>query len=189
MIQTTIAEPTPEELEAVLSRPDAQYEIVDGEIVEKPDVSMRAQWIALGFFRRIDEFIRANRLGWAGHELKFLLDPARPLSRQPDVSFVSYERWPAGKRWANEGDWPVVPDLAIEILSLHDRGGKTSKKVREYFRYGVKQVWLIQPETCEVSIYTAPKRVQILDEEDTLDGGDVLPGFRLAVADLFKDEE
>ncbi len=188
MNRTVHAEPTPEELEAVLSHPDASFEIVDGEIVEKSNVSIRAQWIALGLFRHIDEFVRANRLGWAGHELKFLLDPARPLSRQPDVSFVSYERWPAGKRWADEGDWPVVPDLAIEILSPHDRGGKVSKKVREYFRYGVRQVWLIQPETSEVSIYTAPKRVQILDEEDAIEGGDVLPGLRLAVADLFKDE-
>lgn len=185
MIGHPALEPSPEELARVLSHPDAFYEIVDGKIVEKAPMSIRSRWLGLMLYRRIDDHVRAHKLGWAGHNLMFVLDPARPLSRQPDVAFVSFDRWPADRDWDAEGEWPVVPDLAIEIVSPHDRHGESAKKIREYFRYGVRQVWVIQPETREVTVYHSPKQIQVFDGDDTIDGGDILPGFRVRVSDLF----
>jgi Uma2 family endonuclease len=185
MIGRSALEPSPEELERALSHRDAFYEIVDGKIVEKPPTSIRSRWLALQIYDLIRDFVRARNPGWAGHELMFILDPARPLCRQPDVSFVSYGRWPADREWDEEGEWPVVPDLAIEIVSPHDRQGESAKKIREYFRYGVRQLWMVQPETCEITVYRSPKKMEGFDGDDVIDGGDVLPGFQVRVSDLF----
>ncbi len=186
MIRAGLPMVTPEELDAVLSREDAPYEIVDGEIVEKPEIGIFARWVGLRLFSLIKDIVESNHLGWAGHELMFILDASRPLTRQPDVSFVSYARWAEDREWGMEGEWDVVPDLAIEIVSPHDRSSRVAKKLQDYFRYGVRQVWHLQPETATVTIYRSPKQVEILDATDTLDGGDILPGFRVPVADLFR---
>ncbi|MDB5349929.1 MAG: hypothetical protein JWN86_1176 [Planctomycetota bacterium] len=186
MIKVVASDPTAEELEAILSHPNAFYEIVDGEIVEKPQMSAFSRLIARRLFKALDEIATAQRLGTAVHEWMLVLDPARPLKRQPDVAFVSFERWPVDREIPEEGEWETIPDLAVEILSPRDLGRKTARKIREYFRYGVKQVWIIQPETREIYVYESPKRILVLDEEDDLDGGEIVRGFRLPVAELFR---
>src|SRR4051812_12921039 len=85
MIRIVASDPTPEELEAALSNPDAFYEVVDGEIVEKPQMSAFSRWIALRLYESLRDSARAGGLGVAVHEVMLVLDPARPLKRQPDV--------------------------------------------------------------------------------------------------------
>lgn len=161
-------------------------EVVDGEIVELPDMSIFAYVIALRLRDALSAYAETHRRGVAAHEWVFVLDAARPLKRKPDAAFVSFDRWPEDREIPEQGDWQVVPDLAIEVISPSDLNRDVSQKVREYFRYGVRQVWIIQPEARQVLVYLSPKSIEVFDRDDVLDGGDILPGFRMPVAELFR---
>jgi len=76
-------------------------------------------------------------------------------------------------------------DLVVEVLSESNTPGEMQCKRREYFKAGVRLVWLINPETRSVDIYTDVDSVTIRGEADTLDGDVVLPGFTLALRELF----
>jgi Uma2 family endonuclease len=80
---------------------------------------------------------------------------------------------------------PVAPDLAVEVLSPSDRMAEAPSKVTMYLQAGVQLVWLLDPETRTISIFRPDAAPRTLYENDTLDGGDVLPGFSVSVAELF----
>ncbi len=105
--------------------------------------------------------IRPSR--WRGHD------------RLPDVSFISVDRLPA------EGElltaWAIVPDLAVEVVSPNDIYQKLMNKVFEYLDAGVKEVWLVAPESRTVTIYYSFTEVKILTERDELTCEKLLPGF------------
>ncbi len=84
--------------------------------------------------------------------------------------------------------WDMVPDLAIEIVSPSNAADQVQEKVHEYFRAGVNRVWVIDPGQQEVYDYASPTEIQVLQLCHELDGGDLIPGFRLPVAVLFEDE-
>ena len=77
------------------------------------------------------------------------------------------------------------PDLAIEVISPDDRRELIGDKLRDYLAAGVRLVWLVDPESRTVMVYTGNTRGVEYVETDTLDGGDVLSGFTCPVADLF----
>ena len=81
--------------------------------------------------------------------------------------------------------WAVIPDLAIEIISLTNSADEVADKLEEYFKAGVRQVWVVYPRHSKVYDYSSTTAVRVLAPGDELDGGDVLPGFRLSVTDLF----
>jgi Uma2 family endonuclease len=76
--------------------------------------------------------------------------------------------------------------LAVEILSPSNTTREMRLKVREYFESGVRLVWIIDPVKRTAEVYSAPEVKRSLTESGTLDGGDVLPGFRLPLAKLFE---
>lgn len=185
MAIVTAAEPTPDALRAALSEPDALYEIVDGQIVEVPGMSVYASVIARRLMEAIRAAARPARLGAAMIETMFILDAEKNLRRRPDVAFVSTERWPFARPLPTEGDFEVVPDLVIEVVSPQDRGGEIAKKTREYFRHNVRQVWIVLPETREIAIYRSPKTIEVFEEGDEFTAEDLLPGLRIRMDDLF----
>jgi Uma2 family endonuclease len=79
----------------------------------------------------------------------------------------------------------LAPDLAVEILSRSNTVAEMRLKRQDYFAAGVRLVWEVDPEARTVSVYTAPANPTVLAETDTLDGGAVLPGFTLALGELF----
>ncbi len=107
------------------------------------------------------------------------------LVRGPDVCFTSWEKRPErtvpGKQIAD-----LIPDLVVEVLSLKNTRGEIARKLKEYFFAGVRLVWVIDPPTRTAHVYTSPDAKTVVGEKGTLDGGDVLPGFTLAVAKLFE---
>jgi Uma2 family endonuclease len=82
-----------------------------------------------------------------------------------------------------------APNLAVEILSPDDRMTDVMDKLRFYLLHGVRLVWLIDPENRTVTVMTSVSEARILSEDDTLDGGDVLPGFTCAVRDILPPAE
>jgi Uma2 family endonuclease len=103
--------------------------------------------------------------------------------RIPDVSSVAKERLP--EDGVPEGFWPFAPDLAVEIVSPNDHGGEVRAKAREYLAAGTRLVWVLWPRRQAIGVYPASDDLREHGLDDELDGGIVLPGFRVRVTDLF----
>ncbi|MBV8076897.1 MAG: Uma2 family endonuclease, partial [Planctomycetaceae bacterium] len=108
------------------------------------------------------------------------------LVRIPDVAFASWDRFAEG-RIPLDPIPDLVPDLVVEVVSEGNTVAETDRKRREYFRAGVRLVWMIEPKDRTAAVFTSPEQSARLDEAQTLDGGAVLPGFALPLRDLFAE--
>lgn len=163
---------------------DALTEVVDGAIVEKA-VSAGTTWIAARIDQRLGPFVEDNRLGIVVPEMMFILDRDRDLKRRPDAAFVSAERWPVDNNPPMEGDWDVIPDLAVEVVSPNDMASAVAAKVREYLRYGVREVWVVYPGTQEVYVHDAVGSFRVVGLAGALETP-LVPGWRLPLTTLFR---
>ncbi len=100
---------------------------------------------------------------------------------------MSYALWPRDRKVDSRNGMDVAPDLAIEVVSPSNKADEVIGKVREYFQAGALRVWIVYPSVRQVYVYESSKKVAILGEGDDLDGGDLVPGFRLSLAELFED--
>jgi Uma2 family endonuclease len=166
---------------------DLLYEVVDGQVVEKTMGSREIE-IASILDQYLGPFARASRLGRSLVEFIFRINVAKDLQRRPDVAFVSHARWPFRRRVPNVPVWDMVPDLAVEVISPSNTAFEVQKKIHDYFEAGVTRVWVVYPDQAEVYVFVSPTQIQVLGLGQELDGGDLLPGFRLPVAALFEDD-
>jgi Uma2 family endonuclease len=175
---------TEADLIAVNERGEGLCELVDGLLVEKGMGYTESDltFILAGFLRA---FIVPRNLGLlSGPDGGMRLFAG--LVRMPDVAFASWDRIP-GRRRPTEPIAGFAPDLAIEVLSRSNTKKEMARKRREYFQAGVRLVWEVDPRARTVAVYEGPERPTILEVGQTLDGGEVLPGFALTLADLFAD--
>lgn len=109
------------------------------------------------------------------------------LVRIPDVSFISSNRLPDG-RVPREPIPDLAPDLAVEVISRHNTRKEMDRKLHDYFTAGVQLVWYVyHSPRREARVYVGPTEYSTVDEAGALDGGAVLPGFALALKDLFAE--
>ena len=128
--------------------------------------------------------MEANELGMTfGAETGFVVERDPDSVLGIDASFVSSERLKSVEDF--DKFLPFAPDLAVEVLSPGNTVTEMDEKIAMYFAAGSQLVWIINPKRRTVAIYTSPFNVRILGEHDTLDGGDVLPGFGLELSKLF----
>jgi Uma2 family endonuclease len=168
---------------------DVLYEVVNGQRREVPPMGAFEAHIATRLSRFLGNHAWAQRLGNVEVEMTFRLDAATDLQRRPDVSFVSYDRWPRGRPVPRTSFWDVVPDLAVEVVSPTNTATEILDKIDEFFRAGVRLVWVIYPVKEQIYVYESRTVIRVLTLGDELDGGAVLPGFRLPLATLFHDED
>jgi Uma2 family endonuclease len=169
---------------------EAMFEIVNGQLVEMEPISVYSVRIAALIYGHLFNYCLTHKCGEAVMENLFLLPLAKPRSRRPDVAYVSFDRWPAQKSMPVEGEsWHVVPDLAVEILSPHDRANKLERKLNEYFDAGVRHVWVVHPEAQLVEIYKSRYDVQLFKAAEELVDDEILPGFRFRVSAVFPPAE
>jgi Uma2 family endonuclease len=161
---------------------DKLFELVDGTLVEKV-MGLPESALAMRIGRFLANFAEEKDLGEVtGPDGTLQLEPG--LVRLPDVAFISSHRLPGG-RLPDEPVPALVPDLAVEVLSENNTPEEMKRKVREYCFAGSALVWLVDPRKRTIDVYTAPDERTTLTEGDTLDGGAVLPGLALPVADVF----
>ena len=164
-------------------------ELVDGTLVEKP-VGFWESIIAGKLIHYFNAFVLPRDLGFVSGEAGMMrLLPGR--IRLPDVAFVSAERM-AATADANVPVPRLAPDLAVEVLSESNTDAEIAQKLREYFASGTRLAWIIDRSPPTVAVYRAPGGPSFVLDLDgtldgTLDGEDVLPGFTLPVADLFRN--
>ncbi len=106
--------------------------------------------------------------------------------RAPDVSFTRTARIPGGRPGTGYGS--VAPDLCVEIISPSERPADIADKLNDYFDNGASVVWHVFPETQSVTVWTSATERRSLNAEDSLDAGDLLPGFFCRVSDIFTQE-
>jgi Uma2 family endonuclease len=116
-------------------------------------------------------------------------DPGTKLGRDPDilrgpdVGVIRTERRPEGK---GEAGWlEGAPDVVIEVVGDTQSVSDLGKKAAEYLAAGARAVWVLDPEPRRVMVFSPPDRVHVLGPDETLEGGEALPGFRCVVAELF----
>lgn len=173
------------ELEASSAELDERlYEVVNGQRVEIEPMGAFESVLASVLLRFLSSHAHSNKLGVAVGETLFVLDGVRKLKRRPDVAFVSYARWPETTVERAEA-WNVVPDLAVEVISPTNLAVAVDEKIVEYFEAGVQLVWVLYPTTGRVHVYDSANSVRVVEQSGELDGGQVLPGFRLAIQSLF----
>ncbi len=164
------------------ARENRLCELVDGVLVEKT-VGYYESRVALLLGHFIELFLGEHDLGIVlGTDGTLRLMPG--LVRIPDVSFISWEKFP-NRELPAEPIPDLVPDLAVEVLSEGNTAEEMRRKFREYFKAGVRLVWLIDPATRTAEIYSSPRKKTILRADQGLEGGAVLPGFRLSLQELF----
>jgi Uma2 family endonuclease len=173
---------TAEELERFPSD-DNRYELVAGRLVPMTPVSFAHGRTVIQFGALLHEYIRKRKLGVVVTEVGFILAIDPDTVRAPDLAFLRQERIPTPDP---RGFWPGAPDLAVEVLSPDDRAGEIRSKVDEYFARGVHVVLVIDPDPRSVEVHRPSRAPITLAETDTLDLGDVLPGFRCSVAEIFE---
>ncbi|HEX8202387.1 MAG TPA: Uma2 family endonuclease [Isosphaeraceae bacterium] len=159
-------------------------ELIDGVLVEKA-MGFPESLLALALGGLLRGFVRPRNLGLvSGADGTMRLFPG--LVRIPDVAFASWDRIP-GRKMPIVPIPDMVPDLAVEVLSEGNTAAEMARKRREYFDAGVRLVWMIDPRTRTATVFTGPEQATMLDEAQTLDGGEVLPGFRLPLRELFAE--
>lgn len=184
-----IAQPAPglgteNDLLRLDAREDRLCELIHGVIVEKAS-SVWSGLLSMALGSELLKFVHARNLGLVtAASAPFRLVPG--LVRLPDVAFASWDRLP-GRRVPRESIPSLAPDLAVEFLCDGKTPGELTRKRREYFEAGVRLVWMIDPRARTTRVFEPDRPSIALDISGVLDGGDVLPGFRLPLTGLFAE--
>lgn len=163
---------------------DKQLELIDGELVVMSPSSGRNSGIAVAIASLIYFHVKQHNLGSVtgadgGYEV------GENTVLVPDVGFIQQARIP-------DGDfvfYPVPPDLAVEVISPSETRLSIQHKTRLYLEAGTQIVWNVYPEGETVDVVTLDENdtlnIAVLQTEQTIDGGEVLPGFSAEVKDFF----
>lgn len=160
------------------------FEFVDGVRVEKEPVAAYCVALVFELAALLRDFVKPRRLGLVNTEMLFVLSVEKKLNRRPDVSFVSKARI-QGQLPDQENAWNVIPDLAVEVVSPTNAADEIEKKVTEYLDAGVRQVWVLYPESRRLYMHRSRKEVSVVGADDLVSGGDLFPGLEFRLGEIF----
>ena len=162
---------------------------VRGELIRGVFCGIRASEarhsiVAMNIGYLLGMFVRPRHLGHlvaarTGVQLEWNPDTVREV----DCAYISYAKWPRGER--NPGYIQMPPGIVVEVVSSADYPPSVNDKARMWLSYGVPLVWVVNPGSRAVEVHQSDSPVVTLSENDTLDGGPVLPGFACSVRDIF----
>lgn len=174
--------------EELLRMPDdgSRYELVEGELRKMAPAGGEHGYLALEVAAELRNHVKANGLGRVyTAETGFKLSSNPDTVRAPDAAFVSRER--VEKAGKVRGYWPGAPDLAVEVVSPNDSYAQVTEKALAWLKAGCGMVLVVDPEEHAVTVYRSRDEIRVLTSGagDTIDGADVVPGWKLPVAELF----
>ncbi len=180
---TTLRRSTASELYAM---PDDgfRYELVKGELRQMSPAGGEHGAIVINVSLLLGQHVKSNSLGVCfGAETGFKIASDPDTVRAPDLAFVRRERIP--ETGIPKNFWATAPDLAVEVLSPGDTYSEVEEKVEDWLAAGARAVWVVDPKRRAVTVYRSLADVTRLWEADELDGGEVVPGFRCEVSEIF----
>jgi Uma2 family endonuclease len=170
----------------LLTLPDdglRRHELVRGELRQVSPVGRRHGEVAGRVFALLDPFLRRSGLGRVMVEVGFRLESDPDTVLGPDVAFLARERI---TEVGEEAFVAGPPELAVEVVSPGDTYNEVHEKALDWLAFGARLVWVVAPRRRTVSVYRASDDIVVLDAEATLDGGEVVPGWSVLVAELFE---
>lgn len=173
--------------EDLLRMPDDgfRYELLRGALRKMSPAGHFHGRIAGEIFLSLGNHVKATGLGRVyAAETGFKLDGNPDHVRAPDVAFVRQERVDSVQE--REGFWPGPPDLAVEVLSPGDSYSEVKEKALDWLSVDTRLVIVVDPCTRTATVYNSPSSSVALGVDDILDGGDVVPGWKLGIADIFE---
>jgi len=177
---------TAEAFAAFIARPenaDRWFELERGEIIELPPPKKPHGIVCGNVARLLGNFAITAKIGYVTtNDAGYITERGPDSVRGPDVAFWS-DREVIDPNDPHYTETP--PMVAVEVLSPDDRINRVNKKISEYLNSGVREVWVIDPVSRDIAIHRAGTGSQFLTDEHELQGGDVLPGFRCQVSDVF----
>jgi Uma2 family endonuclease len=184
-VSTTLTKPTT--ADELFAMPDDgfRYELVKGELEGKPFATAENGLVTMELAGPLYEHIRARDLGVAfaaGTGFKIESEPDTVLA--PAIAFVSKQHRQLAD--TTESYFEGSPDLAVEVPSREVTVVEIEEKIAAWLFAGTRMVWVVSPKRRTVTVYPSMTEIIVLTEKDTLDGGDVVPGFQIAVAELFQ---
>ena len=169
---------------AALHRDGWRAELIRGEIVTMPAAFTDHGKTAMRLGALVTTYVMLHNLGETfAAETGFLIANNPDTVRAPDFAFIQASRVTPAASSASWGQ--VMPDLVAEVVSSSDRGNEIDAKVRMWLDVGVHVVWVLYPQTRTILEYTLDAPLRILKDGDTLDGGEILPGFTAEVSVVF----
>ena len=172
--------------EELLRLPDSPYrhELVKGELITMSLPGEEHGAVIMNIAAPLAQYVKTNDLGLVyGAETGFQIERNPDTVLGADTAFVRKDR--VEKDGISKGYRFGAPDLVVEVISPSDNMKKVERKVQQWLSGGARIVWTVDPKTRTVTVYEGPDPVTVLGEADDLTGADVVPGFRLPVAEIF----
>jgi Uma2 family endonuclease len=169
-----------------LPRGEFRYELVDGELKKMSPAGQKHGRITVRLTEPLAKHVRTHQLGQVyAAETGFKLKSNPDTVRAADIAFVRRERLEV--MGETESYWPAAPDLAVEVNSPSDTVREIEKKVMEWLEFGSQLVWVVSSKLHTVTVYRSLTDIVTLTEKDTLDGGEIVPGFQISIAEIFAE--
>jgi Uma2 family endonuclease len=168
----------------VLNTPGlGRCELICGELIMMSPAGFEHGRIVINISIPLGNYVKHQELGvLTGAETGFQISSDPDTVRAPDIGFIRADRVPAAPI---QGFFPGAPDLAVEVLSPNDRASEVLSKVKDWLAAGCRAVWVADPDAHTVSVYRTRDDKVFWQVADELSGEDVLPGFKLPVAEIF----
>jgi len=161
-----------------------RYELVRGVLRRMTPAGNQHGKLAMKIGAHLFQYVEQNNLGTVyAAETGFRLSSNPDTVRAPDVAFVSARR--IEEVGESQGYWPGAPDLAVEVISPEDVYAEGEEKVLDWLEAGTRLVAVVNPRKRTVTVYRSLSDIVVLTDENILDGSDVVPGWKMAVKDLF----
>lgn len=162
------------------------FELVGGEL-RRLNVSTESSRVAGKVYNRLENHCEPKNIAWVFPEgTSYQCFPDEPTRvRRPDTSLIALERMPPDS-YEDEGHCSTVPDLVVEVISIHDNARDVEDKIEEWLAAGVKLLWEVYPNTRTVRAHRPDRTIALFRAPDSLTAEGVLPGFACPVADLFR---
>jgi Uma2 family endonuclease len=162
-----------------------RHELNAGELITMPPPKSLHSRVVRKLLKLLEAFLDKSQSGEAFAEAGFVLSREPLTVRQPDISVLGKERIQSTR---DDDYFEGAPNLAVEIVSPSDSAQDLQLKVDQYIWAGSKQVWVLYPKSRRVHVFYAGGATTMLDETQTLTGGELLPEFSVKVAELFFSE-
>jgi hypothetical protein len=146
--------------------------------------SDQAERVFLSLFEALDAHAKSQGIGHVAQDAQFEWGESVNQELHPDLAFISFDRWAAYRHVPKGLTWHVVPELVVEIIRGSEQTEPISAWIEDYFHAGVNRVWVVYPDQLKVHDHDSLDSSRVLDLNQSLDGGSIMPGFQMPVKAL-----